>query len=128
MRALLDTHTFLWFAGGSSRLGMNAHTIIEDKSTRCAISIASLWEMAIKIALGRLDVGEPFSMFVSEQLEQSGIEVLNIRTSHLAHLIALPFHHRDPFDRLIVAQALVEEMALVSTDAILDAYGVTRIW
>ncbi|MGB9754353.1 type II toxin-antitoxin system VapC family toxin [Roseiflexus castenholzii] len=128
MKLLLDTHAFLWFVGGDERLSPSARALIEDMSNDAYLSIASLWEMAIKISLGRLQLAQPFETFIPHQLSLNRIRLLGITISHTAKVSTLPFHHRDPFDRLLVAQAQVEQMPLVSSDAAFDAYGLTRLW
>lgn len=128
MRILLDTHTFLWFLEGSSRLSATARGLIEESSNQPFLSVASLWEMAIKISLGKLKLERPFDSLIPEQLELNGIELLGINLSHAAAVITLPFHHRDPFDRLLIAQAVVENMPLVGADSLFDAYPVKRFW
>ena len=128
MRPLLDTHSFLWFISGSSKLSRTARTLIEDTSNQPFLSIASLWEMAIKLSLGKLSLGEPFEVLIPEQMKANGINLLGIEIEHTALVATLPFHHRDPFDRLLVAQAVVERMPIVSADAAFDAYGVERLW
>jgi PIN domain nuclease of toxin-antitoxin system len=128
MTILLDTHTFLWFVAGEERLPAVVRVAIETPQNRVLLSIASLWEMAIKISLGRLHLEQPFDEFIRTQLDINSIELLPITVAHLSELVALPFHHRDPFDRLLVAQARVEGIAIASSDASLDAYGVQRMW
>lgn len=128
MRVLLDTHAFLWFVAGDAHLSRPAHTTIADPSTEPYLSVASIWEMAIKISLGKLSIGAPFSTFIPAQLRRNGISLLGITVDHAAQVTSLPFNHRDPFDRLIVAQAMVEQMPIASADAILSTYPVTRIW
>jgi len=128
MRPLLDTHSFLWFISGSLSLSRTARTLIEDTSNQPFLSIASLWEMAIKLSLGKLSLGEPFEVLIPEQMKANGINLLGIEIEHTALVATLPFHHRDPFDRLLVAQAVVERMPIVSADAAFDAYGVERLW
>ena len=128
MRPLLDTHSFLWFISGSSKLSQTARTLIEEPSNQPFLSIASLWEMAIKLSLGKLSLGEPFEVLIPEQMKANGINLLGIEIEHTALVATLPFHHRDPFDRLLVAQAVVERMPIVSADAAFDAYGVERLW
>ncbi len=127
MKLLLDTHAFLWFIGGSSDLSTSARLLIEDTNNQPHLSVASLWEMAIKISLGKLTLGQPFEKLIAEQLNHNGIEILGISLPHAAAVITLPFHHRDPFDRLLIAQAITEKIPLVSCDTVLDAYGVTRM-
>jgi PIN domain nuclease of toxin-antitoxin system len=125
---LLDTHAFLWFIGGSSSLSKKARTLIEDETNRVFLSTASLWEIAIKISLGKLTLSESFDVLIPEQLAVNGIELLDISVNHAALVANLPFHHRDPFDRLLVAQAQVEQMAVISKDEAFDAYAINRLW
>jgi PIN domain nuclease of toxin-antitoxin system len=128
MKLLLDTHAFLWFIGGDDRLSPSARALIEDTNNVVYLSVASLWEMAIKISLGRLQLAQPFETFIPHQLSLNRIGLLGVTISHAAKVATLPFHHRDPFDRLLVAQAQIEQMLLVSGDAAFDAYSVTRLW
>jgi PIN domain nuclease of toxin-antitoxin system len=128
MKLLLDTHSFLWFIGGSSQISPSARTLIEDITNDVFISVASLWEMAIKISLGRLQLVQPFEMFIPHQLSTNRIELLGITISHTSRVATLPFYHRDPFDRMLVAQAQVEQMPILSIDPAFDAYGITRLW
>jgi PIN domain nuclease of toxin-antitoxin system len=125
---LLDTHAFLWFIGGDAKLSSVARNVIEDATNQPLLSVASLWEMAIKASLGKLSMGQPFDTLIPQQLEINGIELLGIEIQHTAVVSSLPFHHRDPFDRVLVAQAMVEQIPVVSADAVFDAYGVTRMW
>jgi PIN domain nuclease of toxin-antitoxin system len=128
MNILLDTHAFLWFIAGSDELSVTARELIENEENRIFLSAASLWEMAIKVSLEKLSLSESFETLIPEQISQNGIEILNISTAHAAKIIQLPFHHRDPFDRLLIAQTLVEDMSLISIDEIFDAYEIKRIW
>jgi len=128
MKVLLDTHAFLWFIEDSPKLSASARSVIEDGLNAPLLSVASLWEMAIKISLGKLTLTEPFETMVPEQLDLNGIDQLGIEFEHVTQVSKLPFHHRDPFDRLLVAQALVEELLIISADGALDAYGVRRLW
>jgi PIN domain nuclease of toxin-antitoxin system len=128
VKLLLDTHALLWFLGGSDRLSAHARAIIEDLSNTRLFSVAGAWEIAIKASLGKLSLSTPFPQLVPGQLYANAIELLPIHPEHMAALISLPFHHRDPFDRMLVAQAAIEGAALVSADPALDAYGIQRIW
>jgi len=128
MRALLDTHAFLWFLEGSDQLSSTARETIEDGGNVVLVSVASLWEIAVKHSLGRLDLGKPFEVLIPEELSANAIGILQVEISHLTRIISLPFHHRDPFDRLIVAQALVENLPVIGVDPAFDLYGVERIW
>ena len=128
MNILLDTHAFLWFVSDSPRLSDTARTLIEAEDSQPFLSIASLWEMAIKISLGKLRLEPPFETFIPQQLTVNGIGILNLSMEHTAAIATLPFHHRDPFDRLIAVQAKFEQMPLVSADPVFDAYGIERVW
>ena len=128
MKLLLDTHAFLWFIMGSANLSDKARILIEDPANERLLSVASLWEIAIKASLGKLALSSSFEDLIPEQLRLNGIGLLNIRVDHLSVLTTLPFHHRDPFDRLIIAQAILENFPVVSIDAAFDTYGITRLW
>ena len=128
MNILLDTHIFLWFVFGDSGLSVYARSLIEDEVNTKFLSVASVWEMAIKHCINKLPLTLPFGEFILYQLEESGIQLLPIEFVDLVQVSSLPLHHRDPFDRLIIAQSLTENMAVVSADAAFDAYGVTRLW
>ena len=128
MRLLLDTHTFVWFIEGNSSLSPRARLLIENKSNQLFLSVASLWEMAIKFSLGKLYLGQPFDTLVPQQLHANTIDLLGIEWDHIIKVAALPFHHRDPFDRMLIAQALTERLPIISIDATLDAYGIIRLW
>jgi len=128
MRLLLDTHAFLWFVTADARLGHAATSSIQDNGNQRLLSMASLWEMAIKCSIGKLKLTKPFNAFMTEQLSVNVIDLLPISQSHVTMVASLPFHHRDPFDRLLVAQSIAEGLALVSAETVLDAYGIKRIW
>jgi PIN domain nuclease of toxin-antitoxin system len=128
MKLLLDTHTFLWFIAGDVRLSNKARTLIEDMDNVRLLSTASLWEIAIKTSIGKLDLGLPFGTLIPQQLDRNLIDLLDITVDHAALVATLPFHHKDPFDRMVIAQALAEELPMVSVDPILDTYGITRLW
>ncbi|OGP85149.1 MAG: twitching motility protein PilT [Deltaproteobacteria bacterium RBG_16_58_17] len=127
MRALLDTNSFLWFISGSDRLSSDAKTFIADMRNQLVLSAASLWEIAIKISLGKLDLLQPSGQLIPQQLEENDIAVLPLEIGHLNKVIDLPFHHRDPFARLIIAQALAEGIHVVSSDAVFSQYAVKLI-
>ncbi len=128
MRALLDTHALLWFVLGEDRLSATATNWILDSATTKFVSPASYWEIAIKISLGKYVLAEPYVDFMRRAVEGNGFEILHIDFRHTAALIELPMHHRDPFDRLLVAQALVENIPLVSSDTSLGVYAISRLW
>ena len=128
MNLLLDSHTFLWFVGNDPRLSLNARVVIEDPSNRKWVSIASLWEITIKVSIGKLTLTDPVAVFLRRELLLNKFSTLDITLNHLDSLSTIPFHHRDPFDRLIVSQSIADSMSVVSTDLAFDAYGITRIW
>ncbi len=128
MRLLLDTHTLLWFQADDPQLSPNAKAAIEDPANERWLSPISLLEIALKNRLGKLPLPAPFGALYPSTLMADDIHVLPIEPRHIEPLTTLPFHHKDPFDRLIAATALVESMRLVSDDGILDAYGVSRLW
>lgn len=128
MKVLLDTHTFLWFVLGDAQLSAKAKATIEDLSNEKLLSPASYWEIAIKISLGKYTLSKPYEEFMGKGISENGFVVLPIEPKHTAVVTTLPFHHRDPFDRLIIAQAMVEDAAVVSGDTAFDAYSITRLW
>ena len=127
MNYLLDTHTFLWFSEDHSNLSVTAKNIITDPDNACFISIASIWEMAIKVSLDRLKIGIEFKE-LEHELEKYGFEILSVSFEHISQLLKLEFHHRDPFDRLLIAQAQAENYALISMDPEFKKYNVNLIW
>jgi PIN domain nuclease of toxin-antitoxin system len=127
VRYLLDTHVFLWLATDDPQLTPAARAIFTDNDQECFLSAASVWEMAIKSSLGKLVLATSLEHLVRGGLER-GLRLLDVTSSHAYLVERLPFHHRDPFDRLLVAQALHEGMNLISRDGQLDAYAVPRIW
>lgn len=128
MRYLLDTHTFLWFINNDPNLSQNARGLIVDADNELWVSIGSIWEMAIKVSSGKLNLPSPYAEFVDQQLRLNDFELLNIIVQHLGALITMPFHHKDPFDRLLIAQAKVEDVPIISRDVQFDAYGIKRVW
>jgi PIN domain nuclease of toxin-antitoxin system len=128
MRLLLDTHAFLWFVLADPQLSARASALIAEPANEVLISPATYWEVAIKIGIGKYSLAQPLELFFEHELAANQFEVLPIKPRHVAPLTSLPFHHRDPFDRLIIAQALVEELAIVSADTLFDAYPIQRLW
>lgn len=126
MTLLIDTRAFLWWVTDDRRLSKRARTAIA--ATPCVVSIASCWEMAIKVSIGKLTVPLSVDRFVQEQLEINGFSLLPVSLEAAAAVADLPFHHRDPFDRLLAAQARRERIAIVSADRVFTKYGVRRIW
>jgi len=127
-RLLLDTHTFLWWIDDAPQLSTAAHRAISDAKSECYLSLASCWEMAIKSSLGKLQLAKPVERFVSEQLAANNFTFLNIELRHAAKIEKMPFHHRDPFDRLLIAQAMTEKLTIVTADRAFAGYGVKVLW
>jgi PIN domain nuclease of toxin-antitoxin system len=128
VRFLLDTHALLWFLLNDSQLCGNAKSIIADSSNDVLVSPASYWEIAIKISLGKYRLDQPFADFIEQELTINKFSVLPITLQHAEIICTLPFHHRDPFDRLIIAQAIVENIPVLSYDTKFDKYSITRLW
>ena len=128
MRLLLDTHTFLWFVAGDAALSIAARRRIEDVRNDKFLSVASVWEIAIKVSLGKIMLDVSVDELVEDGAVENGIGLLDVRREHAVSVATLPFHHRDPFDRLLVAQAFVERLAVVGSDTAFDAYAVRRFW
>lgn len=124
MRILLDTHVWLWSLTAPEKLGVEARALLSDQSNTLLLSAASAWEMAIKYALGRLPLPEPPERFVSDRLVRDGVQALPVDLKHALHVATLPDHHRDPFDRLLVAQSQIEDLPLLTPDEQLAAYDV----
>ncbi|MDY0170137.1 MAG: type II toxin-antitoxin system VapC family toxin [Thermoguttaceae bacterium] len=128
MRLLLDTHAFLWFVTNDSNLSEAALEFVAEPTNEVLVSPASCWEIAIKVSLGKYLLTAPFEKFFREGIEENDMAVLPIDIRHAAVLSSLPMHHKDPFDRMMVSQAIAEQIPIVSRDASLDAYGVRRLW
>ena len=128
MRLLLDTHTFLWWVDDAPELSKAARKAIADINNECYLSVASCWEMSIKSSLGKLRLAKPLERFVTEHLAANNFTLLNIELRHTAKVEKLPFHHRDPFDRLLIAQAMTEKMTLVTVDGAFADYDIKSLW
>lgn len=128
MRLLLDTHTLIWFFAGDSQLSAIARILIEDEDNHKLLSIASIWEMAIKESKGHLNLTLPFQEYIGQKLSLEDFNLLNVNLDHLNAIVTMPFHHKDPFDRLIIAQSMVEGIPILSKDSAFDAYSINRIW
>jgi PIN domain nuclease of toxin-antitoxin system len=128
MKYLLDTHAFIWFVENDPQLSRTARLLIEDSTNELWLSIASVWEMAIKVNLKKLSLGMPFRQAIVLRTSQNNIQILSVALEHTFQVADFPLHHRDPFDRIIAAQSLVEILPLVSADPAFDPYGVHRIW
>lgn len=128
MRALLDTHAFLWWITNDPRLSRKVHEIISDSENELFLSVASGWEMAIKVGLGRLQLPPNLEHFILEQMALNAIESLPVQMSHALHVYKLPAHHRDPFDRMLIAQAQLENLPILTVDPQIARYSVKVIW
>ena len=128
MKILLDTHVFLWIIFDATGLSAKAKKIFLDEGNDLFLSLASMWEIAIKCSLGKLTLKQPMAKFLPEQLQENSIMQLEISFRHIVGVAALPFHHRDPFDRLIISQAIQENLPILSSDTAFDAYNIQRLW
>jgi PIN domain nuclease of toxin-antitoxin system len=128
MDFLIDTHTLIWFANSNPALSSKARTLIEDPFNKVSVSVVSIWEIAIKVSSGKLNLGKSFKEFVQDHVRNTNFFVMDVNLWHTIEVETLPFHHRDPFDRLLIAQAITENLPIVSGDAVFDNYAVTRIW
>ena len=127
MQYLLDTHAFIWFINGDKTLPKNIKEIIANTDNDCFISVASIWEIAIKQSLNKLELKDNFSK-IETFIEENDITLLPIEFDHLQKLLKLPFHHRDPFDRIIIAQALAEQITVITKDEAFAKYKVKALW
>lgn len=128
MRYLLDAHTLLWSQDDIGKLSATATAALSDPANDRLVSIATIWEIGIKVAIGKLSLSKPFRAWMETAITDLAMSVLPITLDHIEQQTRLEFHHRDPFDRLLVAQSLVEDIPLISSDTQLDAYAVKRIW
>lgn len=128
MRVLVDTHVFLWFATDDSQLSQKARRLFLDSQVKLYLSMVSVWEMAIKIKLGKLKLPTTLEEFLEYPLQEQVVYLLPIELEHTLQTIRLPLYHRDPFDRLLVAQAIHEDLILLSHDNLLDKYPVKRMY
>lgn len=128
MQILLDTHIFLWLISDDADLSKKAKRIFLDQNNDLFLSLVSIWEIAIKISIGKLFLKKLIEQFIPEQLQENNIKQLNINFRHITKVTNLPFHHRDPFDRLLVAQALEENIPILSNDKAFDNYPIKRLW
>ncbi len=127
MKLLLDTHTFIWFVEGSKSLTTTARKAIDNSNNTSYVSIASLWEMSIKVGLKKLKLNSSFATVIDD-VRENNFELLPIEFWHTLENTKLAPHHKDPFDRLLIAQAIVEDMHIISADDIFEKYKVKRIW
>ncbi len=128
MRLVLDSHTLIWAVDEPPRLSLAAATALQDPANELLLSVATIWEIAIKIGLNKLTLAQPFSRWMNRAIADLGLSLAPITVQYADVLVTLPSHHRDPFDRLIIAQALTDALLIVSADSRFDSYGVTRVW
>ena len=127
MKALLDTHAFLWAISGNEKLSRRAAEVFAGPSDLW-LSVASIWEVLIKVQIGRMSLPKPAGPYVVKRLAENRIETLPISRDHVLRIEALPMHHNDPFDRILIAQSMEEKLPLVSSDTVFERYGVQLIW
>ncbi len=128
MKYLLDTHTLLWIVTNDPRLSKRAKSLYLNSDNLIFFSIANLWEMTIKISLKKLSIDESLREFTQNHIKGNDIKFLNIELPHILSLENLPYHHRDPFDRLIISQCIHENISILSSDRVFDLYPIKRIW
>ncbi len=125
---LFDTHSFIWWANESAKLSATALAALEDENNRLFLSDVSIWEMQIKIQLGKMKLNMPLPDLIESQKQDNNVEMLSIKTEHILALDNLPSHHKDPFDRLLIAQSEVENLTIVTLDPEFSAYGAKILW
>lgn len=128
MKFLLDTHALIWWDENPARLGSKALAACLDAGNELWLSVASVWEIQIKMMLGRLALSKPLKHLIDDQVKQNGMLILPVKFDHILRLESLPDRHKDPFDRLLVAQALEENCVLMSHDPMIAQYPVTTVW
>jgi len=128
VKFIADTHAFIWFITDSSQLSAKSKALLESPENERLLSTASIWEIAIKASLGKLSFKRPLEQLLPEQIALNYFQVLDVSLPHALRIASLPMLHRDPFDRMLIAQALTENLPILSSDNALDAYGIQRIW
>ena len=128
MRILLDSHAVLWYVDQDQMLSGTAHAAITDPANDLLVSAATIWELATKAAIGKLSLSQPYRLWMNKAMSDLRASLLPVSIDYADAQAGLPFHHRDPFDRLIIAQSLIEGISVVSADGQFDAYGVNRVW
>ena len=128
MNLLSDTHSFIWSFSNTKKLSQTAAQAFKNPANQIFLSVASVWEMQIKIALGKMVFNDTLENILSEQQTVNGVQILPVQLAHALYLENLPPHHKDPFDRLLISQAIVENMTLVSADADFSGYQVKLLW
>ena len=128
MRVLIDSHVLIWYVDQDNLLSPASHAAISDPTNDLLLSAGSIWEIGIKVGLGKIILTQPFKPWINQAISDLDVTVLPLNVEYVDVQSNLPRHHGDPFDRLIVAQAIVEQVSIISADANLDAYGIIRIW
>ena len=128
MKLLLDTHTFIWWDSEPAKISPTVLTLCQDGANTILLSVASVWEMQIKLQLGKLKLKLPLEKVIKSQQQVNNIEILPVNLKHVLALESLPAHHKDPFDRLLIAQANAEDAVLVSRDSVFTRYPVNVVW
>ena len=128
MRHLLDAHSLIWALDDPSKLGNQAIAVLENPASELVVSIGTVWELSIKTGLNKLSLSLPYRQWIERAVADLGLAIAPITLACAEMQMALPFHHRDPFDRLLAAQCLEDSMRIVSADSVFDQYGVTRVW
>jgi PIN domain nuclease of toxin-antitoxin system len=128
MKALLDTHTFLWWVADDPQISLNAKDIISNPDNEIYFSIVSAWEIIIKVGTGKLTLSEPAEIYIPSRVASNQFETIPVQMSHILRINNLPSFHKDPFDRLLIAQSLVEDLALITVDGAITRYPIKTIW
>ncbi|NQZ64637.1 type II toxin-antitoxin system VapC family toxin [Crocosphaera sp.] len=128
MKYLLDTHSLIWFFAGHPNLSNKVREIMEDDNHQKLISLVSVWEMGIKQSKGKFNLFLPLEDYINNNIKLEDFDLLPIKLNHVSLITSLPFHHNDPFDRLLIAQSIIENIPILSKDIAFDAYDVNRLW
>ncbi len=128
MKFLIDTHVFIWRTSDPQKLSPRVYNLLTDANTQAILSVVSIWEMQIKLSLGKLKSKTPLPELVEDEIKRNQIQLLQLDLSHIYALSDLPNHHRDPFDRLLIAQAKIEKLVIISIDEKFDSYDIERLW
>lgn len=128
MNILLDSHTLIWFSQNSPQLSSSAIKILEDRNNLLFLSLVSVWEIQIKVQLGKLNLDISLSEIVKDQTKINDVQILPLKLSHIWTLDTLPYYHKDPFDRLLISQAITEKLIILGVDSVFDSYPVQKIW
>ncbi len=128
MQVLLDTHTLIWALDSPEDLSRNAALMMKDANHQLLVSIATIWEAGIKVNLGKLKLSLPFERWIEKAKEELGVEILPISIEAATYQASMPMHHRDPFDRILISQAILEDAPFLSADSVVDQYAPIRLW